>query len=347
MKHMNGKQIVFTKVNTAEFLDLEIPAPGPGEVQVETAVHTISCGTERANITGSDSVSIGHQKSVTFPRHCGYASSGTISAVGENVTDFKVGDRVAVLGGKYQSYQNVLAEYRNGYMAAVIKIPDSVSFEAASMAYITTFPMAAVRKTRIELGEPVLVMGMGILGLFSVMFARLAGGAPVVAADPVAKRRELARSLGADYVFDPTEADFAEKVKAVTDGGAAAAIEVTGVGAGLNSTLDCMRRFGRVALLGCTRNSDFTVDYYRKVHGPGIALIGAHTLARPEFESHPRYFTTADDAKVFFKLCESGRLDADKLVQETHDPKHCTEVFTRLINDKNFPPVSQFDWRKV
>ncbi len=337
---MQINQIVFTKVNTAEFLEKEIAAPGPGEVQIKTAVHTISCGTERANITGNDSVSFQTEKNVTFPRCCGYSSSGTVISVGENVTEVSVGDRVAVLGGVYQSVQNVSA-------GQVLKIADNISFETASMAYITTFPMAAVRKTRIEVGEPVLVMGMGILGLFSVMFARLAGGTPVVAADPVAERRELAMSLGADFAFDPLDADFAEKVKAVTDGGAAAAIEVTGVGAGLNGALDCMRRFGRVALLGCTRASDFTVDYYRKVHGPGITLIGAHTMARPEQESHPGYFTTADDAKAFFKLCELGRMDTEKLVMETHNPKNCGQVFERLINDRHFPPISQFDWRKL
>ena len=55
---MKVKQILFTKVNTAEFLDKELPPLGANEVQVKIAVHTISCGTERANITGSDSVGI-------------------------------------------------------------------------------------------------------------------------------------------------------------------------------------------------------------------------------------------------------------------------------------------------
>ena len=85
------------------------------------------------------------------------------------------------------------------------------------------------------------------------------------------------------------------------------AIEVTGLGAGLNQTLDCMAKFGRVALLGCTRDSDFTVDYYRKVHGPGIQLIGAHTMARPSCESAPGYFTAEDDMKTLIKLCALGR----------------------------------------
>ena len=81
------------------------------------------------------------------------------------------------------------------------------------------------------------------------------------------------------------ETDFSKKAKELTGGGAKVGIEVTGIGAGLDGILDCMARFGRVALLGCTRNKEFTIDYYRKVHGPGITLIGAHTNARPSCES--------------------------------------------------------------
>ena len=124
-------------------------------------------------------------------------------------------------------------------------------------------------------------------------------------------------------------------------------IEVTGVGAGLNGALDCMARFGRVALLGCTRVSDFTIDYYRKVHGPGITLIGAHTMARPDNESYPGYFTTIDDMKTVLNLCEGGRISHKALVDEVLSPEECTEVYSRLVNDKNFPSVVQFDWTKI
>ena len=135
-----------------------------------------------------------------------------------------------------------------------------------------------------------------------------------------------------------------EKVKKVTKGGANIAIEVTGIGAGLNQTLDCMARYGRVALLGCTRNSDFSVDFYRKVHGPGISLIGAHAFARPKLDSYPGWFTQKDDIKSIMRLCEFGRIDLKKMIFETHSPMECTEVYTRLVSDRNFPPVVQFDW---
>ena len=132
------------------------------------------------------------------------------------------------------------------------------------MSFISTFPMAAIRKTRLEMGESAIVMGLGILGMIGVKLLRAAGAVPIIAADPNPKRREIALKNGADFAFDPLCEDFADKVKSVTGGGVNVAIEVTGVGAGFNEALDCMAKFGRVALLGCTRSSDFTVVVTKK-----------------------------------------------------------------------------------
>ena len=139
--------------------------------------------------------------------------------------------------------------------------------------------------------------------------------------------------------------DFAETVHKITNGGAKVGIEVTGVGAGLNGILDCMARFGRVALLGCTRNSNFTVDYYHKVHFRGVSLIGAHTMARPDSESYQGYWTQRADMEAVVKMTEYGRLKLSDLVDETHSYKKAPEIFTRLANDKVFPVV-ELDWRK-
>ncbi len=95
---------------------------------------------------------------------------------------------------------------------------------------------------------------------------------------------------GADYAFDPTCEDFAENVKRVTKGkGVNGCVEVTGVSSAMNAAPDCAAFMGRIALLGCTRNSDCSVDYYRQVHRPGIKLIGAHNFVRPQFESYPHH----------------------------------------------------------
>lgn len=338
---MNCKQIVFTKLNTAELLDMEIPALGDHDVLVETAYTTISCGTERANITG-DIASIDADRDVPaqFPRMVGYSGSGVVSQVGKSVTTLKPGDRVAMSGTFHKKF-NLINEN------AVIKISDNISLQEAALIYIGVFPIAAVRKTQLELGESAMVMGLGILGLLSVQFARAAGATPVIAVDPVPERREKALLYGADYALDPFEPGFVDTVKSLTDGGVNAAIEVTGVGAGLNQCLDCMKKFGRVALLGCTRSSEFSVDYYRKVHGPGITLIGAHTAARPQQESHPHYFTVRDDMISIYKLTSCGRINLKAMLDTSYSPLDCAAVYTDLIHNRHFPTVAQFDWSAV
>ena len=338
---MNGRQIVFTDVNKAELWNFELREPKDNEVIVKTAYSTISNGTEKANITGCPDVSIYSTETVAhFPRFLGYSSAGTVFKTGKNVKKFKIGDRVCSITGQHSSY-NYFAEEN------LVKVDDNVSLQEASMAYISTFPMAALRKTKLEIGESALIMGLGILGAFAVMFAKAAGATPVIAVDPVESRRELAEKLGADYVLDPTTSDFADTVKKLTNGGANVCVEVTGLGIGLNQALDCMAKFGRVALLGCTRDSDFTVDYYRKVHGPGISLIGAHTLARPNTESSQGLWSHTDDEKTYLNLIKYGRINAKDLISEVHSPTEAPQVFYRLATDRNFPIGVQFDWEKV
>ena len=171
------------------------------------------------------------------------------------------------------------------------------------MAHIATFPLAAVRKTRLEIGESAMVMGLGLLGIFSVQFLRLSGANPVIAVDLNEERRNLALKLGADYALDPTDADFVNKVKEITKGkGVNATVEVTGISAAMNQALECASWQGRISLLGCTRVSDSAVDYYTQVHKPGIKLIGAHNFVRPKVESYPHHWTHHDDCKAILDI---------------------------------------------
>ena len=205
--------------------------------------------------------------------------------------------------------------------------------------------VAAVRKTRIELGESCMVMGLGILGIFSVSYARMAGAYPVIAVDFDEDRRALALKLGADCALDPRMENFAERVKQLT-GGANAVIEVTGNGAALNQALSCTARFGRVALLGCTRTPT-EVDFYHDVHLPGITLIGAHTAARPARESYPCYWTEADDLRTALRLMAAGRLDTHEIIGEVHAPAEAPEVYRRLLGEKKFPLGVLFEWERA
>ncbi|MFA7636386.1 MAG: zinc-binding alcohol dehydrogenase [Monoglobales bacterium] len=338
---MKRRSIEFVEAYNAQLITEEVPEPKGNEVVIKLAVSTISSGTEGANLVGNPSVWASRKCDTVahFPRRCGYSSSGRVVEAGSDAKNLKVGDRVAAFWTTHSEYC-VIPENK------AIKIDDNVSFNEASLWHIATFPMAAIRKCRLEMGESAIVMGQGVLGLMAVKLLVASGAAPVIAVDPLPEKRELALKTGADFAFDPFDKDFEKNVRTACGGGVKVAIEVTGNGKALDMVLDCMAPLGRVSLLGCTRESDFTIDYYKKVHDPGISLIGAHTMARPDIESSPGLWTTYDDMVAISKLVKYGRLEFSSLIAEIHSPEEAHEVFTRLANEKAFPVV-QFDWSRL
>ena len=335
---MKNPAVVFTAPCVAEVLDLPVPETAAGRVLVRTVRSCISSGTERANLVGDPMIGTDKRPDdpAIFPRHLGYSLSGFVEEVGDGVESVKPGDRVCASWTKHMLL-NAVPE-RQVYM-----VPDGVSFEDAAWTHIATFPMAALRKCRLEFGESVLVMGQGVLGQLAVILARAAGAAPVIAADPVPAKRERALALGADLALDPSAPDFAKSVKDATHGGASVVVEVTGVDKALDNALDATARFGRVALLGCTRHSSFAIDYYRKVHGRGVTLVGAHTMARPKQESSNGWWTERDDAQAFLRMLSLGRLSLAGFTDEVHPFTEGSAVYSRLAAGGAFPTV-QFDW---
>ena len=333
---MTNPSILFTAPGVVELCECEIPALRAGEVLIRAERTTISAGTERANLLGDPNVSIAAKGEVKFPRRSGYSASGVVVAVGEGVSSLHVGDRVACSESCHARYFRLKEKY-------VYPLDDTVGFDTGALVRIATFPLAAIRKCHLEIGESAVVMGLGVLGLIGVSLLRAAGAVPIIAVDPVPEKRARALEMGADYTLDPFAPDFVSEVRRLTGGGAKVALEITGKGQGLDMVLDVMARLGRVALLGCTRDADFSIDYYRKVHGPGITLVGAHTAARPREESSAGLWTERDDALAVLSLVKHGRLDLARLVEEVHAPTEAPAVYGRLATERAFPVV-QFDW---
>ncbi|MBE7043355.1 MAG: theronine dehydrogenase [Ruminococcaceae bacterium] len=340
---MKAKQIIFTKPNVAEYLEVELSdTVGADEVLVKTEFSAISAGTERANLIGDPFIAgVKKEPDYNFPRTLGYSSSGVVTKVGKNVTHLVPGDKVIVhFGGCHRSYNLVKA-------STAYKIEfDSISTMEAAFLPIAGFSMEGVRKTRLEIGESVLVAGLGLLGLFAVQFAKAAGGAPVIAADLNPERRKLALELGADYAFDPSEEGYSETVKNLTKGGVSCAVEVTGVMKGLYQTLECIAPLGRITLLGCTRHSNDSILFYQQIHAPGVSIIGAHTNARPKVESRPGNWTIADDFYAMQKLLASGRMNVTTMIHQISSPRDAEKVFDVLAHHpEKFPIGVVFDWR--
>lgn len=331
------KQIIFTRKYNAELVEAEDRMPEKGEIRVAMSYSAISAGTERALITANED---GDSTNVFgFPAKPGYSGSGVITHIGENVTEFKVGDRVMVHGAGHKQYSTINEN-------EAIKLPENVGLDEAAFTVIAGFSLAAVRKSNVELGHNCLVVGLGLLGLFSIKYLKLCGVLNIIASDFNSERRNLAKKFGADYILNPKDADYRDKIMEITSGkGVDSVIEVTGNANALTQSLKCTARFGRVILLGCTRKIT-EVDFYNDVHRPGIKIIGAHSGARPKSESHFGYWTEMDDCCVTLSYLSKRKLNFKDIINEVHSPEDANAVYKRLCENK-LPIGVVFDWSKI
>ncbi len=334
---MKNKQILFTKIHTAELVDNEVREDlKENEVLTKMEYTVVSGGTERANIMGMQNVW------GSWPKGLGYCGIGYVLKTGDKVSKVKKDDRVLVYHGCHSKY-NIRTD------AEITKVVDDdiPSIEAA-FVIIASMGLGGVRKLELELGESAMVMGQGLLGIFATQFLRASGANPLIAADLNPARRELALKLGADYAFDPADKDFVEKVMKTTRGkGVRATVEVTGVSKAMIQALECASWQGRISLLGCTRVSDSTVDYYQQVHRPGIKLIGAHNFVRPKFESYPHHWTHHDDCNAILDMISAGRIQVAPIISRIVSPHDAPKIFDELCDDPNFPIGTVFDWREI
>ncbi len=312
------------------------PDLAPDQVLVKADFELISAGTELANyhmLPNTVTASSG------FPHKPGYSVSGHVVKTGSEVKTLREGDNVVVPWLGHRSW--FICEEK-----ILFKIPVGIDQKTAAFAHLTSFPLLGVRKLKLQLGESVMIAGLGLLGLLAVQIARNSGASPVLACDYSPERRALAMQLGADHVFDPRDPGFIENVKAVTDEkGPEGVVEVTGYIPALQQALEYIAWEGRISLLGCTRISDQLIDFYKYVHRRGISLIGCHTFTRPLSDSRPGAWTEFDDYRTFFKLVKTGRLQVEPIITRIVSPRDTEKIYTEIGSAKNPPFGILFDWR--
>ena len=336
---MTGYYIVFESIGKAVLKEFEVPRLKADEVLLKSDYSVVSAGTERANLLNLPNTVVAEKG---FPFLPGYSGAGRVIAAGKDVTNLKVGDRALINWSGHRSHNVRQAN-------SVLKIEDySIDLLDASFAHIASFPFLGVRKLKIEIGESVMIAGMGILGAFALQIANLSGAVPVIVSDFDPDRRDLALKLGAAAAFSPDEENFIEKVKETTGGnGPNAVVEVTGSSIALQQALEYIAWEGRISLLGCTRVSDAPIDFYKYVHRRGISLIGAHTFTRAKHESAPGRWTEHDDYRTFLKLIAAKKLQIRPLISEIVSPEAASEVYSRLAKETKVPLGIVFDWRKM
>lgn len=242
---------VLQQTRTGEVTVVEVPAPKvqPGCLLVHIAASLVSAGTERAasefaskNLLqkaqarpdlvrevlakvrrdGVFSALAAVRGRLDQPATPGYSSAGTVVAVGEGVTDIRIGERVACAGAGYALHAELACVPR----LLVTRIPDSaVSFEDAAFTTVGAVVLHGIRTAGVKLGDVVAVIGMGLLGQITVQVLK-AAGCRVLGMDIVPERAALALRMGADAVGS-SPLDFRETCRLHSAGHGADAVLIT------------------------------------------------------------------------------------------------------------------------
>jgi threonine dehydrogenase-like Zn-dependent dehydrogenase len=329
---MQARQVVWVQKGVAEVQWFKLPPLKEGEVLVRTHVSLISPGTERAFFLAMPNAV------PEFPvRGPGYSNVGEIMAVGPKAQGLKIGQRVAAAAG-HSSHYNIEASQCH-------LLPDGLSEEDAVFFNLIVIAMQGVRKARIELGEPVVIIGAGIIGLLVLQLAKLQGALPVVVVDKDVGRASFARKLGADATFGLGDRLPGEINRVCPPNGPAVVIEATGFPQPIVLAFQLARRFGRVILLGSTRGETEKVNFYRDVHQKGLTVIGAHNSTRPKQDSHPGWWSMADDFRTGFRLLELKRLNLAALSVPRFAAKDAARAYDHLAKGDLNAHAMMLDWR--
>lgn len=321
---MKGKRVVWPSRAKVEIEEFEFPSLGDDEMLVATECSLISPGTERAFLLGLPNAQ------GRYPSYPGYSNIGVVIDSGRDVDGFKIGDRVVSSKGHTSHFVTT--------SDSLLKVTETgLSSEDGVFFNLCTIAMQGVRKAKIELGEPTLVLGGGLIGLFGMQLAKLSGGLPVITADLSDNRLQLAKQVGADYALNPEDEDFNNQIDKITGGkGPAVVIEATGHPAVVNTAFQVADWHGRVVLLASTRGETERVNFYRDVHGKGLTVLGAHNSVRPRHESSPYFWTLRDDWELSLQLIACHRVVVAPLITHRLPGIQAAEAYQLLMEwDQN------------
>lgn len=240
----SATSVWFPRARAVELRDEPLPATAPGEVRVRAIASAISHGTEMLVYRGEVPADLALdlptlRGGFDFPIKYGYASVGRVVEVGAGVESIAMGALVFV----HHPHQN---EYVVDADLA-FPLPDGVDPEAATLLANLETATNVVLDAHPHLGARVVVLGQGVVGLLVTQLLRRAGASLVVAVDPIAMRRELARRRGAHEAVAPDGALAA--VRDLTGGvGADMAIEASGKPAALAAALDLVAFQGTIVV---------------------------------------------------------------------------------------------------
>ncbi len=259
------KSAVLHAIGDIRYEDVPIPKPNDGEALIRVRT---------AGVCGSDIPRVMKKGTYSFPLIPGHEFAGEVVEIrGDPKNNVKIGDKVAVFPlipcgkcpycqiGEYAQCDDYdyLGSRRNGgfaeYVVApldnLVLVPDNVDFECSAMTEPASVALHAIRRTGIDVGDNVVILGAGTIGLILAQWAKICGAGRVFITDIEKDKLKVAMELGFKDCINSAIEDPVEKVIEETNHrGADIAIEAAGTAVTFEQSLRITRKLGKVILMG-------------------------------------------------------------------------------------------------
>jgi predicted dehydrogenase/threonine dehydrogenase-like Zn-dependent dehydrogenase len=265
----------------------------------------------------------------------GYSLSGYVVDVGDDVYEFRIGQRVAAAGAEFANH----GEYNFVPRNLVVPLPDEVPLDQAAFGTIGAIAMHGFRQSRAALGETALVIGMGLIGQVALRILT-AAGVRTVAVDLDAERCAMARGGGAVAAGVPNDLGWRNALSHAT-GGHGADVVLICAGGSDNSALElaasAVRDRGRIVVIGKTRlDLDYNTFFRKEIevafsrsYGPG-RYDPSYEIEGGDYPYSYVRWTERRNIEAFIDLLASRRIDLAPLVGMIRDFDRAAEVYDEL-----------------
>jgi 2-desacetyl-2-hydroxyethyl bacteriochlorophyllide A dehydrogenase len=334
------RRLVFTGPKQIKFEDLPDEPLTPTSVRIRCLYSGISHGTEMSFYRGTaphltNEIKGGlfrksKESTTSFPVWHGYETVGEIIEVGSAVKGFNLGD--IVWSGNSHA-DSVVCDTAVGRQPFFIeKAPVGADPTAGIFLALSGVAMDGHLTSCLRLGESAVISGLGVIGLFCVQIAALAGVRPLVAVDPIEVRRKKAMEFGADCALDPTTGSVAEQVRDLNTGkGVDAAIETSGNWKALHEAIRCCASgYGRVVALGFYQGGGSDLRLGEEFHHSSFQPMGASSILAIRHRPEPAPGRPWDRVRVYHTMAlmlGEKRLKVDGLLTHTFPYAHAAEAF--------------------
>lgn len=332
---------VFHQKNQLRCEEVARPDPKAGEVLIKVS---------RCGICGTDShIFRGNFPAPNLPLIIGHEFAGTVAAVGSGVKAVKPGDKVTAdiniaCGTCWfcRHHQKLfcaevrqlgvhdaggMAEYVVAPAANVYKLPDAMPFEHAAFVEPLACAIHGQQRIGVGVGETVLIIGAGPMGLAHAALSRLRGASRIIVSEPSETRRQRAHAIGSDIEIDPLSDRATERLRETTDGrGADVVIEAVGRPATYKQSIELARRGGRILAYGAAP-PDATIDLKPfEIYARELTIVGS-------------YAGTYETWPMAIDLIANGRVNPSQIVDSVRPLSDVARSIESMETDKSFVKI--------